>query len=200
MPPAVEIYELSGGQWRRTRRWEGSVCPTWTDRGLGLLSGDGFHLVDRQGHDSRVWSEDFSRWAQGFSGACDGWRFSPDGAWILRAPDWKAQLIDTRRGLEAFSFAWKPEGGPGLWDSAFSGERLRLFTRSGLLVDLQLPTGALTRQEDFGPSVVYGHNLFGFEGASASVMYSATLSPSGDWVVTRPQSGKLLFYRTVSGF
>lgn len=179
----LDLYENADGTWRRTQRWSDAHCPAWTDRGLTFASKDGYHDFDGA-HDVAFVK------GQG-DNQCDTWRFSPDGAWLLRWSGWSLTLTNTKTGGTVLQYAWEKKPRESLCGTAFSRNRLRVFTCTGLLFDFDLATMHVTRQDDFGAPSVYGSD---FVGAASRMNYEPGLSPSGHWVVLRRPSGVLTLY------
>ena len=186
----LDLYENTDGTWRRTARWSDAHCPSWTDRGLAFTSKDGYHLFDA-GRDVAFVHADLPAEAHGDE-ACGTWRFSPDAAWLLRWSGWALTVASAATGTTVLQHEWEKKQPPDLCGTAFSGNRLRVFTCTGLLFELDLATMKITRKDDFGAPAVYGKD---FVGPAFRVNYTPGLSPSGDWIVVWKPLGVITLYR-----
>ncbi len=188
----IDVYEYTEGEWRRTGRRNGAYSPRWTDRGLALAMKDGFHLSN-DGRDVAFVGADLKERP---GDASDAWAISADGAWLLRWTGWTLMVTNTTSGNTVLSYEWKRKQEPGLCASAFAGDRLRVFTCSGLLLDFDLATFKLTRKDDFGsPMSIGGSWNIGFGKGGSTHNYDAGLSPSGDWILVLLQSGDVSLRR-----
>jgi hypothetical protein len=181
----LDLYENTDGTWRRTQRWSDAHCPVWTDRGLAFASRDGYHVFEG-GRDVAFVHADL------LEGACDTWRFSPDAAWLLRWSDWELTVASATTGATSLQHEWEKKQPPGLCGIAISGNRLRVFTCTGLLFQFDLATMKITRKDDFGTPAVFGRDIVG---PASRVNYTPGLSPSGDWIVMWKPSGVMTLYR-----
>ncbi len=185
----LDVYENTDGTWRRTQRWSDAHCPAWTDRGLTFASKDGYHDFDGT-RDAAFVRADLALGAQG-NEACDTWRVSPNGAWLLRWSGWSLTVTSTKTAATMLKYEWEQKAREGLCGTAFSGNRLRVFTCTGLLFDFDLTIMNVIRKDDFGPPSVYGED---FVGAASRTSYTPGLSPSGRWIVLWQPSGVITLY------
>jgi hypothetical protein len=186
----VDLYDQKDGGWKRVMRKTGVFCPAWTNRGLAFAGLDGFHIQE-SGSDVVHVKERLSRDA---ARTCATWQFSPDGAWLLRWTASSLSVASVSSGKIVLRQEWDKRSLPGIGSTAFSGNRLRVFTGTGMFFDFDLVKGSLTRKDDFGSPVTYEKNLY-WEGTSGSLNYDAGLSHLGDWIVVRKASGNVTMYK-----
>ena len=195
-PYWLDVYELAGGPWKRGRRWENAACPSWTARGLTFLQPDGVHVFDGT-NDTVIAGLDFKR--RSGEVPCR-FRVSPDGAWLLSWDGgWELRVASTPSGRTVLQHAWEKKQEGGICSSGFSGHRARVFTCTGLLIELDLAKGAVVKTEDFGSPWGSDKGMSFHEGATMYARYQAILSPSGDWLWIKHFDGPPMLYKLDPG-